>query len=319
MKRSLLSLVLLFGMVAGFVTTAAGEYPERPITLIAPFPAGGGVDRFSRGLTANADKYLGQTIVVKNISGAGGATGAHSVMKSKPDGYTLLAMDTSLTTLSLFQDIDLSYESFEPIAMVMRCPTWFLTPASTPYQNIDDLIAEAKKRPGEVNVGVAGPSGSQFLMALAFEAALGVDFNIVPLGGGGPLMKALVGKHVDAGAIHSPMGLDYVIKGDMRLLVAGGSMDTVVYDKTVPTFEQLNVPMEFSVYRGIFAPKGTPKDVVDKLAKAFEGMAKDEKFVQFGKSWGVMPKYADSESFKKILDNDMETFKKVKSELIDKK
>ena len=170
-----------------------------------------------------------------------------------------------------------------------------------------------------VSVGVAGPSGSQFLMTLAFESALGVDLNIIPLGGGGPLMKALAGEHVDAGGIHSPMGLDYVIKGDMRLLVAGGPMDTVVYDKPVPTFEELNVPMEFSVYRGIFAPKGTPKDVVDKLAKAFEDMANDEKFIQFGKAWGVMPKYAGPEEFKKILDNDMETFRKVKEELIDRK
>ena len=96
--------------------------------------------------------------------------------------------------------------------MVMRCPTWFLTPASTPYKTIEDLIADAKKRPGEVNVGVAGPSGSQFIMAMAFESALGIDLNIVPLKGGGPLMKSLVGKHVDAGVIHSPMGLDYVTK-----------------------------------------------------------------------------------------------------------
>ena len=207
---------------------ALAEFPERTITLIAPFPAGGGVDRFSRGLTATAEKYLGENIVVKNVSGAGGATGARTVMKAKPDGYTLLAIDTSLTTLSLFQKINFSYKSFEPIAMVMRCPTWFLTPASTPYKSIQDLIADAKKRPGEVNVGVAGPSGSQFIMAMAFESALGIDLNIVPLRGGGPLMKSLVGKHVDAGVIHSPMGLDYVTKGDMRLLVAGGSMETVV-------------------------------------------------------------------------------------------
>lgn len=319
MRRNFLRLALVMVMALAFAAPAAAEYPERPITLIAPFPAGGGVDRFSRGLTANAEKYLGQTIVVKNVSGAGGATGAHNVAKAEPDGYTLLAMDTSLTTLSLFQDIDVSYESFEPIAMVMRCPTWFLSPASKPYQTIEDLIEDAKKRPGEVNVGVAGPSGSQFLMARAFESSLGIDLNIVPLAGGGPLMKALVGKHVDAGVIHSPMALDYVTKGDMRLLVAGGPMDTVVYDKKVPTFEDLKVPMEFSVYRGIFAPKGTPKDVVDKLAKAFGEMAKDEKFIQFGKGWGVMPKYADSETFKKILDKDMETFRKVKSELVDQK
>lgn len=319
MKRTLLGLAVIVAMGAGIVATASAEYPSRAVTLIAPFPAGGGVDRFARGLTANAEKYLGQTIVVKNITGAGGATGSVNVARAKPDGYTLLAMDSSLTTLSLFQEIEVSYESFEPIAMVMRCPTWFITPASTPYQTIEDLIADAKKRPGEVNVGVAGPTGSQFLMALAFEAALGVDLNIVPLGGGGPLMKALVGKHVDAGVIHSPMGLDYVTKGDMRLLVAGGPMDTVVYDKSVPTFEDLKVPMEFSVYRGIFAPKGTPKDVVDKLAKAFEEMAKDEKFVVFGKGWGVLPKYADSKAFKNVLDRDMETYRKVKSEFIDKK
>ena len=312
-------MVVVLAILVGTSGSQAIDFPKRTITLIGPFPAGGGVDRFSRGLTATAKKYLGETIVVKNVTGAGGATGSLTVLRAKPDGYTLLAMDTSLTTLSLFQKIDFSYESFEPIAMVMRCPTWFLTPSSTPYKTIHDLIEDAKKRPGMINVGVAGPSGSQFLMALAFESALGIDLNIIPRRGGGPLIKALVGKHDDAGVIHSPMGLDYAIKGDMRILVAGGPTDVVVYDKPIPTFKELNIPMEFSVWRGVFAPKGTPKPIVDRLASAFINMCKDQHFVDFGKKWGVMPKCAGPEEFKRILDQDMETFTKVKSELVDTK
>ena len=155
-------------------------------------------------------------------------------------------------------------------------------------------------------------------MARAFESALGLDFNIIPFSGGADLMSKLVGNQVDAGVIHSPMGLDFVQKGDMRILVAGGPVDTVVYDKPIPTFKEVGIPMEFSVYRGIFAPPGTPEKVINILEEAFKKMCEDEHFINFGKTWGVMPKYAGSAEFKKILDKDYETFSNVYKEIVQK-
>ncbi|NOY08231.1 MAG: hypothetical protein GXP33_05275, partial [Spirochaetes bacterium] len=135
----------------------------------------------------------------------------------------------SLTTLSIFQKLPFSYKDFIPIAMAMRSPTWFLSNSARPHKSINDLINAAGENPGKISVGVAGPTSSQFLMARAFESALNLYLNIVPFSGGADLMSKLVGNQVDAGVIHSPMGLDYVRKGDMRFLVAGGPMDTVVY------------------------------------------------------------------------------------------
>jgi len=155
-------------------------------------------------------------------------------------------------------------------------------------------------------------------MARAFESALDLDFNIIPFSGGADLMSKLVGNQVDAGVIHSPMGLDFVKKGDMRILVSGGPVDTVVYDKPIPTFEEIGIPMEFSVYRGIFAPPGTPEKVINILEEAIKKMCKDEHFINFGKTWGVMPKYAGSAEFKKILDSDYETFEHVYKDIVQK-
>lgn len=324
LKKKVLILVLmvmllsLFLFGTGQIAFSGEEYPTRPITVIATFKAGGGIDRYTRGLTATANKYLEQQIVVKNVSGAGGATGAMEVFGAKPDGYTLMSIDSSLTTLEIFQDLPFSYKDFEPIAMAMRCPTWFLCNSARPYKSIQDLIDAAKKNPGEISIGVAGPSGSQFLMARAFESALDLDLNIIPFSGGADLMAKLVGNLVDAGVIHSPMGLDFVQKGDMRILVAGGPVDIVVYDKTIPTFDDIGIPMEFSVYRGIFAPPGTPEHIIDILDEAIKKMCEDEHFINFGKTWGVMPKYADSTEFRKILDEDYETFAYVYKEIIQK-
>jgi len=324
-KKSIVLFVtlILSGLLMVSISNVAfcvKKYPTRPIIVIAPFKAGGGVDRYTRALTATAKKYLGQPMVVKNISGAGGATGALEVFKAKPDGYTLMSIDSSLTTLEIFQRLPFSYRDFVPIAMAMRCPTWFLCNSQRPYKTIYDLIEAAKKKPGQISVGTAGPSGSQFLMARAFESALGIDLNIIPFSGGADLMAKLVGNQVDAGVIHSPMGLDYVKKGDMRVLVAGGSMESVVYEEKdkIATFKELNIPMEFMVYRGLFAPPKTPQYIVDILTEAAEKMCEDENFVNFGKTWGVMPNYADAKEFKKILDRDYETFKRVYDEIVQK-
>lgn len=318
MLVSMVMLLSLFLCGTGQIAFSGEEYPARSITVIATFKAGGGVDRYTRGLTTTANKYLGQHIVVKNVAGAGGATGALEVFRAKPDGYTLMSIDSSLTTLEIFQDLPFSYKDFEPIAMAMRCPTWFLCNSARPYKSIQDLIDAAKKNPGKISVGVAGPSGSQFLMARAFESALDLDLNIIPFSGGADLMAKLVGNLIDAGVIHSPMGLDFVQKGDMRILVAGGPVDVVVYDKTIPTFEEIGIPMEFSVYRGIFAPPGTPEHIIDILDEAIKKMCEDEHFINFGKTWGVMPKYADSTEFRKILDKDYETFMHVYKEIVQK-
>lgn len=311
-----LAILLLVGVVS--MGIAAPKYPTKPITMIVPFPAGGGVDVFARLLAADAQTYLGQPIAVINVEGSGGATGAYQCVRAKADGYTLMAIDSSLTTLLVFQSLPFDYDSFEPIGMVVQCPTWIVTPADRPWKTIEELIAAAKEQPGKISMGVAGSSGSQFLMSLAFEHALDLDFNIIPYSGGAPLITALVGGHVDTGVIHSPMCLDYVEEGTMRILVAGDSMEPVMYKgkDTVPTFADLGIPYRFSVYRGIFAPKGTPKEVVEALGAGFEKMTKDPKFIKANQDTGVTPTWVGPEEFRKILDSDLETYQKIKKELV---
>src|SRR5690554_347652 len=318
-SRRIMFLVVMLIMIAivNVGITSASKYPTRPITLVAPFAAGGGVDVFARLLAADAQKFLGQPVAVVNVTGSGGATGAYQVARSRPDGYTLMFIDSSLTTLLVFQDLPFDYDAFEPIGVVVQSPTWIVTPADRPWKTMEEFIAAAKAQPGMVSIGTAGPTGSQLLMGLALEDALGIDLNVIPYSGGGPLIVALAGGHVDAGIIHSPMCLDYVEEGTMRILVAGDSMEPVVYDKKdeVAIFADLNIPYNFSVYRGVFAPKGTSKEVVDFLAAAFEKTAKDPSFIKACQENGVIPTWVGPEEFREILDHDLQAYLEVKDKL----
>lgn len=314
MRKNLLSyliLILLVSLIS--YSVMASDYPSKTITLIAPFPAGGGVDSFSRGLTVKAKEYLGQTIVVKNVSGAGGAIGAKTTASAKPDGYTIMGLDTSLVTNILFQDVPFSLDSFEYLGTVFRGPTWIISPASKKWGSIENYIKKAKENPGVLSMGVAGPAGSQFLMALAFENYLNLDLNIIPYAGGGPLMAALLGGHVDAGIIHCPVGLDAVKSGDIDLLLAGGPTDSVIYDKIdeVPTFGDLGIPVEFSVFRSVFAPVGLSEDVKTKLVEGLKEMAESEEFIKFAHNWGLKPIWKGPEETEKMVRSDFETYKKV--------
>ncbi len=297
---------------------AVEEFPTREITVVATFAAGGGVDTYTRGLVATAEKYLGQPMVVRNVTGAGGATGAIEVYRSAPDGYTLMSIDSSLTTLEVFRGDDLPFrvEEFEPIGAVMYSPTWIISNTAQTYSTIHELIEAARARPGEVSMGTAGPAGSQYLMARAFESALDLDLNIIPYDGGGTLMAQLAGDHADSGVIHTPVGLDYVEAGEIAVLAVGGPDDAVVYDLDVPTFDDLGVPMEFMVYRGLFAPPGTPQEIVDILAEAVRQMAEAPEFEAFGERWGVRPTYYGPEEFRALLQRDYETFMSVYGELV---
>jgi tripartite-type tricarboxylate transporter receptor subunit TctC len=259
-------------------------------------------------------------MVVQNVTGAGGATGAIEVYQSKADGYTLMSIDSSLTTLEVFRGDKLPFKStdFEPLGIVMYSPTWIISNTARTYKTIDELIAAARENPGEVSIGTAGPSGSQFLMAKVFENALDLDLNIVPFDGGGTLMAKLAGNQVDAGVIHTPVGIDYIEKGDIAILALGGPRDAVAVDVAdVPTFDDLGIPEKFMVYRSLFAPPGTPQERIDILAEAVEKMAKADHFQDFGAEWGVLPTFMPPEKAKELLKRDLETFKDVYAKYVE--
>lgn len=307
-------LFLLGGAVLASGEAEAEEFPSREIQVIATFGAGGGVDTFTRALTASASEHLGQEMVVRNVTGAGGATGAIEVYNSRPDGYTLMSIDSSLTTLEVFRGDDLPFKTseFEPLGIVMYSPTWIISNTAQTYPTFDDFLSAAEANPGEVSIGTAGPSGSQFLMAQVLEAQLNIDLNIVPFDGGGTLMSKLAGDQVDAGSIHTPVGIDFIEAGEIKVLALGGPRDAVAVDvEDVPTFGDLGIPQEFMVYRALFAPPGTPQEIIDVLAEAVRKMAQDEQFQEFGASWGVMPTYLDPEASRELMERDLEMFKEV--------
>jgi len=184
----------------GFGGVAAAQWPERPITLIVPFPAGGGTDTFARPLAAQLTTQLGQTVVIDNKGGAGGTVGAGVAAKAKPDGYTFFMGGAHHALApSLYKSLSYNIQKdFVPVALVAQPPQVVVINASKlPVKTLQEFIDYAKKRPGEINFGTAGKGSTHHLAGELFAMQTGVKLVDVPYQGAGPMLSALIGGQVD--------------------------------------------------------------------------------------------------------------------------
>ncbi|MCL5290357.1 MAG: tripartite tricarboxylate transporter substrate binding protein [Firmicutes bacterium] len=307
-------LLFIVGAVSIGCAKKESNFPQKPIHMIVTFPPGGGNDIIARAFAKAMEKHISQPVVVDNISGAGGLTGTLETVKAKPDGYTILLQDASLTGMMAYQDnLPFSLDNLEPLCSVYTNPTWILTPKDRNYKTLQDFLDAAKKKPGQLSVGVAVSTGSQYLMAEAIKGYLGLDYKIIPYNGGGPLKVALLGNQVDIGIIHSPMMLPEVKEGMINVLAAGSSMQGIHYDKlkNIPTLKDLNIPFTFTSTRGFLVPKGTPpetkKFLEDLIKKASDGATIKE----FAKTFEWDPTWQDHEAYGKFLKDELAQYKEI--------
>jgi tripartite-type tricarboxylate transporter receptor subunit TctC len=256
----------LFGMLAAAGMLAAGgaaaEYPERPVTLVIGYPAGGGTDIQSRALVPYLEKYLGTSVVVENREGAGGLIGAIYIANAKPDGYTIGALNFP----SMYSPIVQGNASYKEDAF---------TPLANQIGG-DLALTAAKGNP--VVVGVTGIGHPSQITALLFEEAAGVKLNFVPFNGGGPARLAMLGNHVTLGF----MNLNEVFadnrSGALRVLATSGAERSPL-SPDVPTFKEAGYNVQFSLLAGFGAPKGLPADVEARLVDAFQKALKDPDYL----------------------------------------
>jgi tripartite-type tricarboxylate transporter receptor subunit TctC len=250
---------------APLCTAAAQDYPSRPITMIVPYPAGGGVDAMGRIVGQKLADALGQQVVIENRGGAGGMIGTRDAAKSAPDGYTIVML---LTGISLGNNpgYDL-YKDFAPIGLVASTPMIVVSNPSFPAKTLADVIALAKKDPGKYSDGTPPAPTMDYFAAALFNLMAGVDITIVTYKGTGPLTTDLLGGHVPLGIDTIPASGSNILAGQLRgLAVADTKRSAALPD--VPTSAESGLPgFEAVQYYGLAAPAGTPQPIVERLNK----------------------------------------------------
>ncbi|HTQ00719.1 MAG TPA: tripartite tricarboxylate transporter substrate binding protein [Casimicrobiaceae bacterium] len=301
-------------LVAAFLflmTAAAGAqtpYPTQPIRLVVPFPAGGAIDIISRTVAAAAGKELGQPIVVENRPGAGGNIGTEVVARAKPDGYTLLA-GTSAThgvNPALYPKIAYSATGdFVPVAYWGGVPNVLVVSKASGITSLEQLVAMAKKDPGKLSFGSAGNGTSLHLAGELFQRAAGVKLLHVPYKGGAPAETDLLGGSITMMFDTVAVSLPNLRAGKLvALAVAAPGRYFALPD--VPTFAEKGFPaVESSTWTGLFAPKGTPAEVVSKLAAASVAAIKQPEVDKTLRASGVEPQVMTSEQFAKFVDAEL--------------
>ena len=247
---------------------AAQGYPDKAIRLIVPFPPGGSNDVIARVVGAQLSERLGQTVLIDNRGGAGGTLGINAAAKSAPDGYTLLLSSVGFPlSIALGAMPKESLQWFVPVAAIGTGPSVLVVPVSLPVQNLRELIDLAKRKPGSLNAGAAGPGSFQHLATELFRLKTGIDIVIVQYKGGGPALTDTIAGQVQMNVGSVVQNLPHVRSGKLRALGVGGSKRIAALPD-VPTFAEAGVVgAEANNWWGIFAPAGTPQPALDRLQR----------------------------------------------------
>jgi len=244
---------------------AAQDYPTRPITLIVPYPAGGGVDVMGRMVGQRLSAALGQQVVIENRGGAGGMIGTRDAARATPDGYTLVMLLTGIS-LGLDPGYDVN-KDFAPIGLVASTPIIVVTHPSIAAKSLTDLIALAKKEPGKYSAGTPPAPTVNYFAAELFNVMAGTQITVVSYKGTGPLTNDLLGGHVQIGFNTIPASVSNIAAGALHGIAVAATQRSSALPN-VPTAAESGLPgFEAVQYYGLAAPAGTPRPIVERLNK----------------------------------------------------
>lgn len=256
---------------AGFMLAAASPaqaaaYPEKPITLIVPFPPGGRTDLVSRIVAHNLEKQLHASIAVVNRPGAGGVVGALEVARAKPDGYTVGIFSSAVVSAQYTVETPTDLKAFVPVGLIEISPAALAVRASAPWKDVKEFAAYAKANPGKITMGMI-PGASAQVFAGAITEALNIKVTYVPFNGDSPGAIALAGGHIQS-HVAVPVSYNTLIAAKkIRMLAIAADQRSKLYPD-VPTFTQAGFPLVVGSFHALFAPKGTPENVLSTLEAA---------------------------------------------------
>ena len=288
---------------------AQETFPSHAITIINAFPPGGINDLVTRPLAAAMEPILKQPVVVEAKAGAAGQVGAQFVASAKPDGYTLLSHNTGISGYAevdkLFgRPVKTSRSDFIPLARLIADPCVLLVNDQQPYKTLKDFIDDAKKRPDQIVFSSGGLYGATHLpMAMLEKAAGGLKLRHLPTNGGGPAITAILGNNAQATAQSVSASLTHIKAGKLRPLASFGAKRSPALPD-VPTLKELGFDIEYYLWVGIFAPKGTPTSATTILRSAIDKAAHSGLFATAMTNLGQELAYLDGPDFQKFWDID---------------
>ncbi len=267
MKRLWVAAALM--ALAGSVQ--AQDYPTRTVTVIVPFAAGGPADVMGRIASDIFSRHLGQSFVVENVAGAGGTVGATRAARATPDGYTLISGHMGTNALAPVFYPNLGYDpekDFEPVGLIAVQPELLAVRKDIPTNNLKEFAAWAKANQSKLNMGHAGVGSVSYIGCLLLNSAIGVKPTLVPFTGTAPVMNAILAGNVDYDCDPVLGPLQHVRKGTVKALAIAAKKRSPLLPDVPTSYEQGFPQFDCAPFYAIFAPKGTPKAVVDKLAAA---------------------------------------------------
>jgi len=285
--------LLLAGVAALTATCAFAEYPDKPITLIVPFSAGGPTDKVARDFGEALRKHLGgQTVIIDNLGGAGGTLGAAKAAKATPDGYTLLLTHIGMATApALYRTLQYkTLEDFEYLGVINEVPMTLVSKPTLPANNYAELITWINANKGKINLANAGVGSASHLCGLLLQNTLKTDMVTVPYKGAAPAMTDLLGGQVDIMCDQTTNTSSQIESGRIKAYAVTTSkrLTTPALAK-LPTLDESGLKgFNVSIWHALYAPKGTPKPILDKLNAALKLALKDPDFIKREEALGAV-------------------------------
>ena len=298
------------------VVSSAGaqSWPSRPVRLIVPFPPGGGSDAVGRVIAQKLSDRLGQQVMVDNRGGAGGSMGTELAVRAAPDGYTMVLASTSEIAINPSLYSRLSYDTVKdlvPVALVATTPMVVVVNPSVPANSIQELVALARAKPGEINVASAGAGTISHLSSELFRSINGLSWTHVPYKGTGPALTDLAGGQVQVMFTPPPPALGLVKANKAKLVAVSGKTRSATLPDVPTVTEAIHVDYVVDNWYGIFVPVGTPKEVVAKLSQEIAESLKSPEVVKTLSVQGAAPGTMSTAQFTEYVKTEADKWGKV--------
>lgn len=310
-KLFVISLIVLL-LVASFSFSAV-KYPTRTVTFICPWAAGGGTDRLTRFVAGKLQEYFGKPFVVVNKTGGSGAVGHNAGAMARPDGYTITMITFELATMHSMGLTHVTYKDFEPIIELNEDAAAVIVRADAPWETVNDLLEDIKNNPGKYKFSGTAIGGTWDLARIGMLDAAGIPIEYttwIPSKGAAPALVELLGGHVDVVTCSLPEAVSQLEAGQLKALAIMADERNPKFPD-VPTLKEMGINWSAGTWRGVAVPKGTPKEIVDKLYDALLEISKSDDFKDFMAKNGFGIKIRGPEEFKKFLAEQDETWKRV--------
>jgi tripartite-type tricarboxylate transporter receptor subunit TctC len=307
MRAVAVGLMMLVG-VAGGPGRSQEKFPSKPVTILLGYPPGGSTDTTARAIAPVLERILGQPVVIQNRPGAAALVGTMQVANAPPDGYTITVATTQLSLLPAVDQVfgrppSFTRDQFAPIALVSADPSVLFVNASQPWKTFQELVDDAKKRPGQIVYSSGGLYGTTHLAIEIVLNATGTKMRHLPTAGGGPALTAVLGNHAALLAAHPAVGGPQARAGTLRPIGTMGAKRVASFPD-VPTLKELGYDAQYYQWNGIFTQAKVPEPIITILRQAVAKAVKDPEFIRAMEKVGSGIDYLDRDEFRPWWDAD---------------